>query len=127
MLALQNAVVQLSVAKESVARLDRFLEESADRDAASLSAGRRASELQFAVLLREQLRQLRVRLQEEVARLEVVRQELAAAYEQAFRQREVLENLRNRMSTAYEVEQGRREQRRLDIVYLLQRWHHRKG
>jgi len=127
MLALQNSAMQLSAAKDAVAQLDRFLEESTRADAISLTSGRRGSELQFALLLREQLRQLRCRLGEEVVRLELARQQAAAAYEQAFRQREVLDNLRNRQHRAYQVEEIRREQRRLDIAYLLQSWPHRNG
>ena len=127
MLALQDAALQLARTQDTVAHLDRFLVESALADAASLAAGRTGAELQFAAMLREQLQQLRVRLQEEVRRLELARQQAAAAYQQAFREREVLESLRTRQHRAYQVEQARREQRRLDAAYLLQRWHHRGG
>ncbi len=125
MLTLQGAALQLARAQDTVVRFDTFLAESQIADEASLAAGRTAAELQFAALLREQLQQLRVRLQEEVRRLEWARQQAAAAYQQAFREREVLENLRTRQHSAYQVEQARREQRRLDAAHLLQRWHHR--
>jgi len=126
-LALQEALLQVARARETLAGLERFLADSALADAHSLAAGRRAAELQFATLLREQLRQFRLQLQEEVRRLEEVRQRAQQAYEQAFREREVLETLRARQRREYQLEQARHEQQQLDAVYLLQRWRNRKA
>jgi flagellar export protein FliJ len=88
-----------------------------------LAAGGTAAELQFAALRREQLLQLRTRMQEDIRRLEAVRQQAAATYQLAFREREVLESLRTRQQRVYQIEQARREQRRLDAAYLLEKWH----
>jgi len=126
-LALQNAASHLAHAQTAIVQLDESLASSVTADASSLVAGRRAAELHFAVELREQLRHLRLRLQQDVLRLEPLRTQAASAYQQAFREREVLESLRARQHRAYQVERDRREQQRIDAAYLLQRWHHRKG
>jgi flagellar export protein FliJ len=126
-LALQDAALQVARARETVARLDAYLTQSAIVDASSLAAGRTGAELQFGAALRKQLQELRVRLDEDAVRLESVRQQAAAAYQQASREREVLENLRTRQQRTYQIEQARREQRRLDAAHLLQRWHRRDG
>lgn len=126
-LALQEASLQLARARETLVQLERFLADSALADAASLAAGRTAAELQFASLLRDQFRELRLQLQGEVRRLEELRQLAAQAYQQAYREREVLETLRARQRRAYQLEQARCQQQELDAAYLLQRWHHRDG
>jgi flagellar export protein FliJ len=125
-LALQNAASQLAHARAEVVQLDEFLTGSATADDFSLVGGRSAAELHFAGELREQLRHLRLRLQQDVLRLEPLREQAASTYQQAFREREALESLRARQYRVYQVAHDRREQQRIDAVYLLQRWHHRK-
>lgn len=127
MLALQDAASQLARAQAAVIRLDEFLAHSALADASALTSGRSAGELHFAAVLREQLKRLSIQLQQEALRLEPLRAQAASAYQQAFREREALESLRARQYRAYRVEHDRREQQRIDAVYLLQRWHRRKG
>lgn len=126
-LALQKASLHVARAQEALIRLDRFLEESAEVDLRSLAAGCMAADLHFAFLLREQLQQLRVQVQDEIHRLEALRQEAAQAYERALAEREVLESLRARQHRAYQMEQARRQQQEIDAAFLVQRWHTRKG
>jgi len=126
-LALQQAAFNLTRAQDSLAHLDRFLVESTLADAASLAAGRAAAELQFASLLREQLDHLRLQLMEQIQRLELLRQQAALTYQQAYREREALETLRAHQRRAYQIEQLRRQQRELDAAFLLQRWNRRSG
>jgi len=121
-LALEKASLQAARAAESLARLDRFLEESAGIDLRSLAAGCMAAELHFAMLLREQLQQLRLQLQSEICRLEAAREEAAHAYERALAEREVLESLRAHQRRACQLEQARRQQQEIDAVFLVQRW-----
>ena len=61
--------------------------------------------------------QLQIKLQE----LKVRRQQCLKTYEQARQKREILEELRSRQLHAYVVEQGRREQQRLDDLFLSRR------
>jgi len=126
-LALEKASFELARARERLAQLDRFLADSARTDAASLAAGRTAAEVQFAGLVGQQLGQFRIQLTEEVGRLEALRQQAAERYQQAYREREVLESLRLRHRRAYELDQMRRQQKELDAAYLLQRWHKQGG
>ncbi len=125
-LALQQASLNVVRAQEALVRLDRFLDESARTDGRALEAGCPAAELHFAILLREQLIQLRVRLQAEIQSLETLRERAARAFRQALREREALEAVRAGQRRVYEQEQTRREQQELDAAFLLQRWHHRK-
>lgn len=123
-LQLQEANLQVSRAQETLSQLDRFLSDSGQSDSAALSAGRTGAELQFASVLRENLLHFREELASDIRKLELLRQQAASAYHQAYREREVLETLRARQRRAYQQEQLRREQRELDAAHLLQRWHH---
>lgn len=123
-LALQEANLKVSRAQETLAQVERFLYESAQSDSAALAAGSSAAELQFASVLRENLHRFLQELQSEVRKLELLRQQAAGEYHQAYREREVLETLRGRQRRVYQEEQLRRQQREFDATYLLQRWHH---
>ena len=124
---LREASLAVARAQDSLAQLERFLADSAQSDSASLSAGRRAVDLQFASLYRENLERLREELQSEVRKLELARQAAAAKYHQAFRERELLEGMRTRQYRDYRQDELRREQQQLDAAHLLQRWRHRSG
>lgn len=124
-LQLQQANLQVSRAQEALAKLDRFLSDSAQADSAGLAAGRTAAELQFASAFRENLNRFRQELQNDIHKFELLRQKALGEYHQAYREREVIETLRARQHHAYEQEQLRRQQQELDATHLLQRWHHR--
>jgi flagellar export protein FliJ len=126
-LRLREASLALARAQDSLAQLDRFLVDSAQADSSSLSAGRRAVELQFASLYRENLEHVRKELQAEIRDLERKRQRAVTEYHQAFREREVLETIRARQRREYQQEELRRQQQQLDAAHLLQRWRHRNG
>lgn len=121
-LALQQASLNVIKAQKTLAQLETFIEESAKTDARSLASGRSAAELHFAFLLRERLQQLRVHLQGEIQRLEMVREQAAGVYEQALHEREALEALEARRRREYQIEQARRQQQEIDAAFLLQRW-----
>jgi len=122
---MQEANLQVSRAQETLAQLERFLSDSAQSESAGLSAGCTGAELQFASVLRDNLRHFRQELQSDIRNLELLRQQVASAYHQAYREREVLETLRARQRRDYQQEQLRRQQQELDATYLLQRWHRR--
>jgi flagellar export protein FliJ len=126
-LTLQRAAFEVARTRETLAQLNRYLDESARVDAIALAGGRTAAELQFANLLGERLEQLRVQLREEIAQLEKLRQQAAFAFQQALREREALESLRDRQHRSYQQEQQRRQQQELDAAFLLQTWHRRNG
>ncbi len=124
-LQLQEANLQVSRAQETLAQLERFLSDSAQSESAGLTAGCTAAELQFASVLRENMHHFRQELQSNIRKLELLRQQAAREYHQAYREREVIETLRAHQRRAYQQEQLRRQQQELDATYLLQRWHRR--
>lgn len=124
-LQLQEANLQVSRARETMARLERSLDDAAQSDSARLAVGCTAADLQFASVLRDNLEHFRKELHSGVRKLELARQKVLGEYHQAYREREVLENLRARQRHAYQQDQLRREQQELDASYLLQRWHRR--
>lgn len=126
-LRLREASLKVTRLEESLAQLERFLSASAAADHAGLREGRRAAELQFASLFRENLESLRQQRERELQRLKSERQTAANEYQQAYRECETLETLRQRQHRAYQQEDLRRQQRSLDVAHLLQRWRNRLG
>jgi flagellar export protein FliJ len=124
-LQLQEANLQVSRARETLAQLQRFLSDSARSNAKGLAAGCTAAELQFASVLRENLERFHHEFQSEIRRLDLLRQQAVTEYHRAYREREVLETLRARQHRLYQQDQLRRQQQELDDAYLLQRWHRR--
>lgn len=122
-LELQKANLQVSRARETLAQLERHLSAAVESDSRGLSSGCRAAELQFAGVLRENLLHFREELQADIQKFELLRQKALGAYHQAYREREILETLRDRQRRVYQQEQARRQQREQDSDYLLQRWH----
>lgn len=122
---LREATLAVTRAQESLARMDQLLTDTTRSDEASLRVGRSAAELQFALTSRANLHHLRQTLQIELRRLELERQEAAAVYHRAYREREVLETLGVQQRHTYQQEQLQREQRELDASHLLQLWRKR--
>lgn len=126
-LRLREASLKVTRLQETLAQLDRFLSASAAADHAALREGRRAAELQFASVFRENLESLRLQHERELQRLESERQRAAEEYQRAYRECEALETLRQRQRGVYQQEELRRQQRILDVAHLLQRWRNRLG
>lgn len=126
-LRLREASLKVTRLQETLAQLDRFLNASAAADHAGLREGRRAAELQFASVFRENLDALHQQRERELQCLESERQKAAEEYQQAYREREALDTLRQRQRGAYQQEELRRQQRTLDVAHLLQRWRHPPG
>jgi flagellar export protein FliJ len=124
-LQLQASNLRVSQARETMAQLERSLDDAAESDSVRLTAGCTAADLQFASILRENRQHFHEELHSEVRKLELARQKVLGEYHQAYREREVLETLRARQSRAYQQEQLRSQQQELDATYLLQRWHRR--
>src|SRR5271170_3179482 len=108
-LKLQQANLQLSRAQETLTQLEGALRDAAEYESKSLAAGRTAAELHFAAVLRENLVRFRQELQSDIRKLELLRQQAAGAYHQAYREREILETLRAHERRTYQQEQLRRD------------------
>lgn len=92
-----------------------------------LSGGTTAVEVCFALSRETALRSLRRDLERELARLENLRDQHQRIFQEARRQRETFESLRNQQLREYERDQSRREQRRLDELFLLRQTYLRHG
>ena len=124
---LQEATLAVARTRESLAQMDLTLAECARADEASLRAGRRGAEIQFAVMARETMLARRQELLFEIERLELARQTRAVEYQHAYREREVLDTVAAQQQRTYQQEQLQREQRDLDANHLLQLWRKRSG
>jgi flagellar export protein FliJ len=124
-LQMQEANLQVARANAKLAEVDQSLKDSSETGETALHAGRTGAEIQFSLLVRENLQRLRLEFLSEISKLEVVRQKALVEYQKAYRDREVLETLRRRQRQVYQQEELRRQQQELDAAYLLQRWHRR--
>jgi len=120
--------LRLQEAKQRVAAVERKVDEVERSRAAlgqfereELQIGVSAAQLQFDVLLRSVLMRQRKELETERARREELRDQRRRELQFARQQREAVESLRTQGLRAYREEQNRREQRRLDDLFLLRR------
>lgn len=86
-----------------------------------LARGTDAAEIQFFVAAQTALQLLRRDLERELARLGELRDQQQRMFVQARRERQTLESLRDQKITEYKQELARREQARLDELFLLRR------
>ncbi len=92
-----------------------------------LSLGMSAVELQFELLCETELLRRRRELEQQLARLEQLREQQRALFQQARQARETLEAVRDQQFRLYQKEAARREQRSLDDLFLLRREYLRRG
>ncbi|HTW23252.1 MAG TPA: flagellar FliJ family protein [Candidatus Baltobacteraceae bacterium] len=88
----------------------------------SLSEGMIASQLQFANLCTDGHRQFRVLMERQVAELMKQHEAQRKIFEHARRQRETLENLRDRKLAVYRAEEAREAQEQMDEMFLARRF-----
>ncbi len=124
---LQEASLAVARAQETISKIDQSLADTARSDENSLRVGRSSAELQFALAARATMLRQRQDLQVELERIKVARQAVAAEYQRAYREREVLETLATRQRQTYQQERLQQEQRELDASHLLQLWRKRLG
>jgi len=99
--------------------LEEEMRAAAESLRSALGRGLSGAELQCETELRQQRDKRRLELLRKFATLEVRRWKQVEIYRRARQQREILENLKARQLALYELEQKRREQMRLDEVFLL--------
>lgn len=88
---------------------------------ARLDAGVTASELHFAETCEENRHAFLAWLEKQVKKTETEHQAQMAVYQAVGRQCKIFENLRRRQLEAFRLEETRREQKRLDEIFLLSR------
>lgn len=117
--ALQMIVSQAAAAQAEIEALDTSMEETRRETCTGSLAGVSGAELHFQVLRDSAYRERRQTLLEKLNQLKKIQQKQTAVYRQARQQREVLSSLREEQLAAYNLDEGRREQRRIDEFYLL--------
>ena len=88
---------------------------------ARMGAGVAAAELHFAAVCEENRQGLLLELQERRKTVENERVAQMAVYQGVERQCKILENLRRRQYDVFRIEETRREQKRMDEIFLLRR------
>jgi flagellar export protein FliJ len=86
-----------------------------------MGAGVAAAELHFAAVCEESRQEALAALQARLAEAESERLAQMSIYQSVERQTKIFENLRRRQYDVFRLEENRREQKRLDEIFLLRR------
>jgi flagellar export protein FliJ len=126
--------LRLRAANQQVARirhlseqLERRVHDNEKQRSGQLGAGVTAAELQFSLLCESVLQQQIQELRRELVRVQALRDQQQRIYRQARREREILENLRERQLRAYQLESARRAQKEVDDLFLLRQAYRRQS
>jgi flagellar export protein FliJ len=126
--------LRLRAANQLVARVRHLIEQVDARllqlhtlQSQDLGAGTSGAELRFAVSCEENLHQQRQAMQRELLRLQGLRNEQQKVFQQARRERETFESLRDRQLCEYQREAKRSEQRQQDDLFLMRQAYLRRG
>jgi flagellar export protein FliJ len=126
-LRLRAANQQVARVRHLLEQLDRRMEEMRACQSQQLGAGTTAAELRFALLCEGAFEQQRREKEQELVRLQALRDQQQRIFRQARRERETIESLRSRQLREYERNQARKEQRQLDDLFLLRQAYLRRG
>ena len=119
---LQAAVARVNEVRSQIEILDAEMQRlrKQSRETATTS-GVTGAELHFEIYRENAYRKSRADLVKLLAECEKARQQQLLRYIEAHRQREIFASIRDRQLTAYEIEQARRAQQRIDELFLLRR------
>src|SRR5215472_15065814 len=120
-LRLLAANLSLSETEAAIADTGRRLREEQRQAKEWLARGITAAEVQFELLCNDVLGHRLAELQQERERKIEYQAECMRAYQQARRNSEVLEAMRQQAHTLYQQQERRREQQRVDELFLLRR------
>jgi flagellar export protein FliJ len=109
----------VAAARAEVESVEKEIEARRRAFAALLAEGLTGAEWHFEIAREASLLALRAELLKKLADLEEKRKQQQARYIQAHQQREILSNLRERQLAAYELEESRRAQQRIDELFLI--------
>ncbi len=126
-LRLRAANQQVAKARHLVEQLDDRIRQAQQRESEELGAGTTSAELRFALGCEASLRQQHHDAGRELARLQNLRDQQQRIFQQARRERETFESLRNHQLHEYQRDTARREQRQLDDLFLLRQAFLRRG
>lgn len=126
-LLLQAANYRVAAVQRDRDELDRYTQELASQVSAQLAAGLSAAELQFNTLCRAVLSGRCQQLDQALNQAYAERDACAQAFQKTRRDREMVETLRDRQFQLHRQLEARRDQRRLDDLFLLRRAHLLRG
>jgi flagellar export protein FliJ len=126
-LRLRAANQQVFKVKHIIEQLDQQLSQAQRQASKELNAGTTAAEVRFTLEKQSTLDNVRHDLERELARLSNLRDQQQRIFQEARRQRETFESLRDQQLREYERDQSRLEQRRLDDLFLLRRAYQQRG
>jgi len=126
--------LRLRAANQRVARVRHLIDQIDQRSRqlhsmqlAQLGAGITAAELRFELQCEAELQRERRNLEQQLAVLQKACDQQRELFQQAKRARETLESVRDRQLRLYQKDFARREQRRLDDLFLMRREYLRRG
>ena len=120
-LLLRAAHQQVARVRHGIQRIDHALGEAEQRSSRTLASGTTSAELLFGLQSEAALLQYREKLGAELIRLGKLRDQQAEIFRRARRERETIESLRDQQLREYKRDALRREQRRVDDLFLLRR------
>jgi len=126
-LLLLEANLRVAAVQKQIDALDLSAEQARRHLAEQIALGLNASELQFHLLCRAVLLERRDVLTRELNQVRAVRESRAVAFREARRQREALDTIHQQQLQSYLQQELRREQRRLDDMFLLRRAYRNRG
>jgi flagellar FliJ protein len=126
--------LRLRAANQQVARAQHLIEqmnlqtkELRSMEMEELSSGTSAAELQFGLLREAAMLRRRRELEQQLIRVQQLRDQQREIFQQARRAREMLESLRDQQLHLYKKDVSRREQRSLDDLFLMRREYLRRS
>jgi flagellar export protein FliJ len=126
--------LRLRAANQQVARVQHLIEQAdlqrkelRSIEIEELSSGTTAAELQFGLLCEVSLLRRRRELEQQLTRMQQLRDQQREIFQQARRGRETLESVRDQQLSIYKKDAARREQRSLDDLFLMRREYLRRS
>ena len=120
--------LRLRAANQHVARVRQLIEQMDLHRARlqllqgnELTAGTTAAEMRFGLLCDGEILRHRWELEQQLVRLQQLRDQQREIFQQARRARETLESVRDRQLLMHQKQAARREQRNMDDLFLLRR------
>jgi flagellar export protein FliJ len=126
-LRLRAAHQQVARVRHGIERIDHALGEAEQRSSSTLASGTTSAELRFGLQSEGALLQHREKLGAELTRLAKLRDQQAEIFRRARRERETIESLRDQQLREYKRDTLRREQRKVDDLFLLRRNYQQRG
>jgi flagellar export protein FliJ len=120
-LRLRAANQQVSRVRHALEQLDGRIHQTQLLSAQNLTEGTTGAELSFLQASEALLHTQRKELEHELMRCQHLRDQQERIFLQARRERETFESLRNQQFRAYQIDHARREQRRLDDLFLMRK------